>query len=157
MLLATTPINRLAAAPAAAPATPIRPGDVLGTATVLVGTADDPTPRIPLLADVTAGAVLATGVRDIRATAQDLIGDHWGDGPRRTMGMVAFVRNGDAYDAVEMLAPTRPDGSAPRQVWSSWNLQGFSRQAGVDIAAAWQISGYGGEADLGMHRSTQGG
>ncbi len=144
MLLTTT-------APAASTTrAAIRPGDVLGHAKVWMVERDGERAKLSRPMQVTAGNVLAAGITDIRAAATDLIGDHWGQGERRTTGLVAFIRNGDAFDAVEMLAPSKPDGSGVHQVWAPWNLEGFRTETGVDIAAVWQVSGYGFDANYGQ-------
>ena len=126
-------------APAAIPA-----GTVLGRGTVMVHTSSDVQHQFPVQASITSGAVLATGIRDIRDGAMQLVRRHW-EHPTGDLaaGLVAFVRNGDTWDAVAMLAPTRAHDTNRHQLWSPGDLTGFTPSTDVKIDAIWQISAYG--------------
>lgn len=95
-------------------------------------------------ADVVAGPLLATGVTDIRRAASDLIARGWSGLPRDNSGLVGFVRRGDTWDAVALLAPELPGGPL-RQLWSSGELQNLRLVPGVQLDAIWQVSDYGGD------------
>ena len=96
-------------------------------------------------ADVTAGPVLRTGVTDIQRAAMDLIARGWNGQPRDHSGLVGFVRNGDTWDAVALLAPELPGASDLRQLWSVGELRGLAVAEGVQLDAIWQVSDYGGD------------
>ncbi|MCW2922307.1 MAG: hypothetical protein JWL76_2181 [Thermoleophilia bacterium] len=135
--------------PTTAPAAPVAStGPVLGTGIVKViatgGIQFETRKRV----DITAGATLMSGIRDVQRAAQELIRRTWEDPIGGNTGLVGFVRHGDTFDAVEMLAPTFTDGSSPRQVWAPWNIAAF--RASADLAAVWQVSPYGGDAHLGQ-------
>jgi hypothetical protein len=88
--------------------------------------------------DVHAGAVIARGVTDIHEAGYQFQRDHM------SWGMVGFVRNGDVWDAVQLLAPTTP-GAAEQQIWAPFNMRAFSVAPGVQLDAVWQVSDYGGD------------
>ena len=93
-------------------------------------------------ADVVAGAVLATGVTDIQAAAGELMSRGWNGKPRDHSGLVGFFRNGDAWDAVALLAPELP-GKPLKQLWSVGDLQGLKVADGLRLDAIWQVSDFG--------------
>jgi hypothetical protein len=131
------------------------PGLVLGHA--LLHTQGKTAPGTPTLfdADVKAGKVLATGVTDIRDAATRLIAKGWQGGSMRTesWGLVGFLRNGDAWDAVELLAPAQP-GAKDTQIWAQWNVQQLAVAPGVQLDAVWQVSPYGGDTKWRTSEST---
>ena len=126
---------QLTSATALAPAA-IAPGTVLGTAHLRH--ADHQT------AIVTAGRTLATGVRDIKAAADQL----------RIPGSfqteaVGFIRRGDAWDAVQLLLPGSTGGD-PRPVYSIIGSVGAMEVApGVQLDAIWDIGYAHGDAHFG--------
>lgn len=124
-------------------ATPVVPGAVIGTGQMR---GQDPASRKAVYfdADVVAGHVVRTGVTNIQQAAMDLIASGWEGGAREHSGLVGFVRNGDAWDAVALLAPELP-GGPPRQLWSLGELQALRVAPGVQLDAIWQISDYGGD------------
>lgn len=132
-------------APTSTPAA-VTPGTVLGTGIVDVITTGGIQRHVPTLVNITAGATLMSGIRDVRAAAQQLIHGTWRDPLRGTTGLVGFVRNGDTFDAVEMLAPRFTDGSSPTRVWAPWSIASFTPTE--QLAAVWQVSPYGGDAHL---------
>jgi hypothetical protein len=132
-------------APATSPAATITPGTVLGTGVVKVITTGGIQHEIPKLVNITAGATLLSGIRDVRAAAQELIRQTW-ESPLRDTGLVGFVRTGDTFAAVEMIAPRFTDGSSPYRVWAPWNIAAFTPVD--DLAAVWQVAPYGGDAKL---------
>ncbi len=120
------------------------PGAVLGTGIVQAVTTGGVQFYVPTRVDITAGSTLLSGVKDIAAAAYQLIaathstpGGSTGPGT----GLVGFVRNGDAYDAVQLLAPRFTDGSSRRQVYAPWNIASF--EPIDDLVAVWQISHFG--------------
>jgi hypothetical protein len=120
--------------PIAAP-TPIAPGTPLGR---IVGASS--AASVP----VTAGATILSGVVDVREAAATLINEHWTHGaPARVSGLVAFVRNGDAYDAVQLLAPSAAGGPAPAPIWMIGD-EDLRFDPAFDVSAVWQVSAYGG-------------
>ncbi len=133
-------------APTSAPTT-VAPGTVLGAGVVNVTTTGGIRHQVPRLVDITAGRTLMSGIRDVQAAAQQLIGDTWRDPLRGGTGLVGFVRTGDTFDAVEMLAPRFTDGSSPIRVWAPWSIAAFKPVE--QLEAVWQISPYGGDAHLG--------
>ncbi len=135
----------LAAAHGSQPAT-VRPGTVLGTGTMKVITTGGIQHEVPRRVDITAGDTIMSGIRDVRRAAQSLIKRTWDDPDSGIGGLVGFVRNGDTFDAVELLAPRFADGSSLQGIWAPWNIAGF--QPVDDLVAVWQISPYGGDAKL---------
>lgn len=139
--------------PTASPATPapvatpaIAPGTVLGTGVMRVVTTGGIQFHVDKRVDITAGATVMSGIRDIRAAAQELIHRTW-EGPGHDLGgLVGFVANGDTYDAVKLLAPRFTDGSSLQQVWAPWNVAGF--RPVDDLVAVWHVTPYGGDANL---------
>ncbi len=125
--------------------TAVAPGTVLGNGLVRVITTGGIQFPIQKRVDITAGATILSGIRDVRAAAQELIGRTWKDHAART-GLVGFVRKGDTFDAVEMLAPRFTDGSSRQRVWAPWHVADF--QPVDDLVAVWQVSPYGGDAHL---------
>jgi hypothetical protein len=93
-------------------------------------------------ADVVAGPVLRSGLTNIQHAAGELIARGWHGGRRDHAGLVGFIRRGDAWDAVALLAPELP-GRALKQLWSVGDLQGLRLADGVQLDAIWQISDYG--------------
>ncbi len=92
--------------------------------------------------DVVAGRVLRTGVRDIDATGWELIRSTH-DLPRmEAWGSVAFLRAGDAWTAVELLAKTTAGTEA---LWLTSYVQDVRVADDVTIDAVWQVSHYGGD------------
>ena len=132
---------------ATTPPATILPGTVLGTGLMKVVTTGGIQHEITARVDITAGATLMSGIRDVRAAAQELIRQTW-DGPGRgSVGLVGFVRRqGDTYDAVELLAPKFTDGSSPMRIWAPWNVASF--RPVDDLAAVWQVAPYGGDTHL---------
>jgi hypothetical protein len=134
---------------AIAPATATVPGATLGTATLIDGERSTPGHRVTFQADVHAGRVLRTGVKDIAKVGWELVmathdRDPKAGGPSSTWGTVGFVRNGDAWDAVELLVPERPGG--PEHVmWTIHEAQAIKLAPGVQIDGVWQVSHYGGD------------
>ena len=147
MRISSTPL-----VPVGAP-TAIQPGALLGRGVVSVSAGPNSDERTDVLVDVTAGKVLLTGVTDVQDAAQNLIRAGWNGGDRGTHGLVAFVRNADAWDAVEMLAPTRIDGGGIEQLWSPTRIGGFRAMPFIGLDAIWQISDYGFDTRYGTSGS----
>lgn len=122
-------------------ATITTPGTVIGLGRIR-GWDEASRRQVEFEADVTAGPVLGTGIRDIDTAAMELIGRGWKGEPRDHSGLVGFIRNGDAWDAVALLAPELP-GGAVKQLWSVGDLQGLKLADGVELGAIWQVSDYG--------------
>lgn len=137
-------------APISAPAV-IAPGTVLGTGVVKLIPAGGTVPNTPRRVDITAGRTLMSGIRDIQIAAQDMIAHTWTPEGTTGWGLVGFVRNGDAYDAVELLSPKFTDATPPTRLWAPWDIAAFTPSD--DLVAVWQISPYGGDANLGQPNS----
>ena len=144
--------------PAIAPATtPIRPEVAIAPGAVLGhgqfhGYDEAAKQVVEFEASVIAGPVLLAGVTDIQSAAMDLIGRGWNGEPRDHSGLVGFVRNGDAWDAVALLAPELP-GKPLKQLWSVGELRGLKVGDGVQLDAIWQVSDYGHDMYWGTERS----
>lgn len=121
--------------------TPTIAGAVLGRGRIQGWDADRRRP-VEFEADVVAGPVLASGLGNIQHGAMELIARGWNGQPREHDGLVGFVRRGDAWDAVALLAPELP-GRSLKQLWSVGDLQGLRVADGVQLDAIWQISDYG--------------
>jgi hypothetical protein len=128
---------------------PVAPGDVIGQARMRLHDAH----KHPIEVDVTAGARLASGVRDIHAAAMELIARAWSGGGVEHHGLVGFFRNGDAWDAYALLAP-HATGSVPVQIWGGMDIAGFRPANASALGAIWQISHYGGDTRFGTPSST---
>ena len=115
---------------------PIAPGTVLGTAQLHM--------KQGATAPVTAGATLATGVRDIKAAAEQL----------RIPGSfhteaVGFIRRGDAWDAVQLLLTTEPGGE-PHTVYSIQSyVNAMAVTPGIELDAIWDVGYAQGDARFG--------
>jgi hypothetical protein len=119
----------------------IAPGSVVGVGRLNMWDADRKA-SVQFDANVTVGAVLRAGVRDIQTAAFDLMTDQHQHGHREYSGLVGFVRNGDAWDAVSLLAPELP-GKAAKALWSVGDLQALRVADGVQLDAIWQVSDFG--------------
>jgi hypothetical protein len=114
----------------------ILPGTVLGTAHLLDASSTTTT--------ITAGRTLATGIRDINAAAEQLRNP----GSFQTEA-VGFIRQGDAWDAVQLLLPKQPGGE-PRPVYSMRNWVGaIAVTPGVELDAIWDIGYAQGDTRFG--------
>lgn len=102
-----------------------------------IGTADGQQGAI----DIYAGAVLRSNVTDIDTTAREMWREYFARPLRHAhMATVGFIRNGDAWDAVELL--TRDSQGAFQQAWMPSNLR---PDAGVTMDAVWLLADYGGD------------
>lgn len=92
--------------------------------------------------DFFAGKVLRSGVTNIAAAGRELLGEYFAGGATRhqDMSLVAFLRNGDAWDAVELLAAA--PGATPARTAQPTQLHAL---ADVPLDAVWLLSDYGGD------------
>lgn len=102
------------------------------------------TPRPIIDTDLVAGATLVRGVRDVYRAYWDLKLADRGDGMPSGWGLgslVGFVRRGEVWDGVELLAAT-PDG--PQRIQDRFDLRALSVDAGVDLRI-FEMGDYGSE------------
>lgn len=127
----------------------ITTGAVIGTA-VIRNSDQQPGAAKTFTADIRAGRVLRTGVTDIAKAGWELVlathkpFEPTPSGGPTTWGSVGFVRNGDAWDAVELLAPERPGGQE-KVMWLPSSIETLQLAPGVQFDAFWQVSHYGGD------------
>ena len=114
-------------------ATPITSGMHIASAT-------DRATGAPL--QIVAGRILETGVRDIAATGWELIRATHDIARGGAWGMVAFLRTGDAWTAVELLtkAPAKTE-----RLWLHSHVSDVQLSDDVRVDAVWQVSHYGGD------------
>ena len=127
---------------------PITTGTTIGTAVLRDFDPQTNTTKT-FTADVHAGRVLRTGVKDIRKTGWELIQLTHADFPSTskgssTWGTVGFIRNGDAWDAVELLAPEH-EGGPEKVMWVPSEMSELRLAPGIRLDAVWQVSHYGGD------------
>lgn len=93
--------------------------------------------------EVFAGKAVRTGITDIQAAGRELLGEYFYRGGDRQAfaGSVGFLRNGDAWDAVELLVRPNAD-AAPARTWLTTPL---SVQPGVALDGVWLLADYGGD------------
>lgn len=95
--------------------------------------------RMPVL----AGRTLVAGTTDIERTALALIRDQV-QLPRPVPafdGLVAFVRRGDAWDAVELLS--RDARGATANITDPFSVRGLQFRPGTGVDAIWMVTGFG--------------